>query len=439
MQTAAHYERSMTGLFSLIFALLPLAGCASAEQVTTTSARLPNGIRLIYVHVPGSKNIAIYSVLSMGLASDDADHAQWSHLVEHLVMRTTMPNDLTHGNAETMAAGMRLDYYGPARSWHDGLSHHQRWLEGLPFTQKSLQTEVPLANSEVDSTAHNLASGKFAIAAWNQAYRHGLDHANVKHDLVTARLADVQRYRDAHLVISDRTVVCAIGGVDSKEFVAGAAEALGNLKSQAKPRRPLGNIKPRDGVISWDVDSTHLIMTWPVPGPEHATDCAALIVLGALFSEQAMADPDTKRFGPYPMAGNDITSPEGDFFEISLTLNPGVKPREARAPLEKWIDAFKTSRAMRAAVPEVARQFSQQLKPPTLALIQSNSGGGERWMIEAQLGLLLAIAEFQYGAHREAVIHALENLKPEEIDRVIDTYLTPRQRTVLVLVPKAGR
>ena len=159
MNAAIHaFRLGAVGILALCSLILP-ATHISAEQITLTSTKLPNGVRLTCIQVPDSHNIAMYSILPIGLAADDANRAQWSHLVEHLVVRTTMPNDMTHGNAETLAGQMHLDYYGPVESWREGLSHHKRWLVGIPFTETTLKAEAPRANGEADSTARNLASG----------------------------------------------------------------------------------------------------------------------------------------------------------------------------------------------------------------------------------------------------------------------------------------
>ena len=104
----------------------------------------------------------------LGLASDGPGQAQWSHLVEHLVCRSTGLADLSRANAETLPDHMRLDFYGNAAHWKEGLAHHFRWLEGAPFTEAGLIAEKPKVKSEGDMTAKNFATHKFAIAAWAQ-------------------------------------------------------------------------------------------------------------------------------------------------------------------------------------------------------------------------------------------------------------------------------
>src|SRR5256885_874192 len=100
----------------------------------------------------------------MGLTADGAGQTQWAHLVEHLVIRSTVASDLSIANAETLPDHMRLDFYGGTNNWKEGLSHVQRWLRGVPFTAQSLAAEKPKVNQEVDYTVKNFATHKFALA-----------------------------------------------------------------------------------------------------------------------------------------------------------------------------------------------------------------------------------------------------------------------------------
>ncbi|HVR36277.1 MAG TPA: hypothetical protein VMS21_10560, partial [Methylomirabilota bacterium] len=63
--------------------VLVVAGCigASSGNPAIDSRNLPNGIRVVSIHVQASTNVSIFTFLPAGLASDGADQAQWSHLV----------------------------------------------------------------------------------------------------------------------------------------------------------------------------------------------------------------------------------------------------------------------------------------------------------------------------------------------------------------------
>src|SRR5687768_10204991 len=89
-----------------LLASTPLpAACAAIEVHERV---LPNGVRACYLHHAGAKGVSIFTFLPMGLCADEAGHTQWAHLVEHLVIRTTVPGRLMSVNAETLPDHMRL-------------------------------------------------------------------------------------------------------------------------------------------------------------------------------------------------------------------------------------------------------------------------------------------------------------------------------------------
>src|SRR5688572_5327806 len=225
---------------------------------------LSNGMRVVVVHFPKSTNVSIFSFLPMSLCSDSPGRAQWSHLIEHLVIRSTFPDDLRRANAETLPDHMRLDFYGSTADWKEGMSHHRRWLEGARFASDTLAAEKPKVISECDFTSRNFATHKFALAAWSHAARHSNAHVAIKADVLRARLQDVQRYHDEHFFLPQKATVCIVGGVDLQSVLAEVGHQLGNLIARARPVSP---VTPRAGKldITWDLDARHLLLVWPLP------------------------------------------------------------------------------------------------------------------------------------------------------------------------------
>lgn len=217
--------------------LLAIAAPTTSPAATSTpgSTTLSNGLRIVAVYFPGSTNVSIFTFLPLGLASDGPRQAQWSHLVEHLVIRSTVSGGLSTANAETLPEGMRLDFYGNVGNWEEGLSHHRRWLEGVPFTQASLESEKPKVKSECAFTVSNLATHKFAMAAWAQGLRHGLTNAAVLGDIDRVSLEEIQSYRDEHLAVLSNVVVCIVGGIEPSRALSVAGARLGAVRARARP------------------------------------------------------------------------------------------------------------------------------------------------------------------------------------------------------------
>jgi len=418
--------------FALLFCALISQAAADDSQVQ--SLGLKNGIRFTYLYIPSSKSFSMITIVPMGLAADDAHRAQWSHLCEHLTIRSTIPGDLENANAETLNDCMHLDYYTTADKWREALSHHQRWLKMLPVDEQTLRVEAQRANSEADTTAQNLASFKFAVAAWDQVFRHGLKHAAIKQDLFDAKPAEVMEYRRQHQFVPERTVLCAVGGVDPKELITAVSESIGNLKSPAKMRPAGKEPKPIDANITWDVSSRQLMYTWPIPGPEKSDEYAALLTAARLLIVKGSQDaPLQKLTGPYVIAGADLMSPEGEHFYLSVTIRPHADVQAVRKLLDGYVHS---PNAFLAAL--VSRQLATGLQIEGFGAMRAQLPDPSRmWQLEAQLAINWAVADFHYGDRRGDMIKSFQAVTPESVEAVVKKYLTDERRTSLLILPQA--
>ena len=417
----------------LLFSL----GCGqrSGGQSQPEVQTLSNGVRVAVVPWPGSTNVFLFTFLPMSLASDGPGQAQWSHLVEHLVLRSTMPDDLRQANAETAPDHMRLDFYDHTGSWKDGLAQVQRWLEGVPFTEASLATEAPKVVAECDSAAKNFATHKFALAAWSQGFRHGISRVEMKGDVLRAALKDVQRYRDERLVVPGQTTLCLVGGVDAKLFLAEAEKHLGGIQSKAKPaapaKRPAGNLD-----LTWDLEARHLVLTWPIPDFKHE-DHAALMAAARSLTMRFQSDPVLDQQTGSVLAGVDLGTPEGRFFYISASLLPGA----AFADVEKIIRALVRRLATNPndEIPLLGQQLSFSLTSvadPAAFLAQAPPGMSPV-MKEANAGLPVCMNVHRYGAQRELLARRLANLSAGKVQKAVANHLAQQACSVCTIRPVA--
>ncbi len=409
---------------------------APVAQPQADISSLENGIRVVVLHVPGSTSASIFTYLPMGLAGDGTDEAQWSHLVEHLVLRTTIPVASQEANAETLPDHMRLDFYGTTRNWEEGLSHHAQWLEGIPFTEGSLLAEKPAVKSECDHVARNLATHKFASAAWAQGYRFGRRHAAIKGDVDRASLSEIQRYRDERLVVLDKTVVCIVGGLEVNTVRPIVTDRLGKITSEAKAPAPVqAPGGSRD--MTWDLDARHLLLTWPIPDVG-ADDYPALLVAGQLLMMGLFQDQELKALTGMALAGADLATPEGTFFYVSASLQPGASFEAVRGKLAQHVQAVRSDEQSVSQAPQFGRQLSQSMTSiPDPAMLKAQAPPNmTQAMIEGNLGLQYAMQEYRYGSHRTAIAEALAAITAGDVRQAAEQYLTPEEAAVCTLRPK---
>ncbi len=414
------------------------AGCkqSSAAGRITESLVVSNGIRVVSIHFPGSTNVSIFSFLPLGLTSDEAGRAQWSHLVEHLVIRSTVPADSPHANAETQPDHMRLDFYGNSANWEEGLSHHRRWLEGAPFSETNLAAEKPKVIAECDYTARNFATHKFAVAAWTQGFRHGAKHAALKGDVTRAALADVHRFRDERLAVSNHVTICVVGGVEASEVFGEVEKQFSGVRFQSA-LAPASKTASINLDLTWDLDARHLLVTWPIPGFRQKHH-AVLMVAAQALNMQLVSDADLKRQAGMVLAGADLAAPEGNFFFVSASLRPDADAAAVRKAILSQIEKLATN-AGGVPVAMIGRQLAANLteiSDPQRLKGQSPPGMSTA-MVEANLGLQMGLQAHRYGNHRLQLGQQLAGVSPEEMQEAVRGYLSFDKAVVCTLRPSA--
>jgi RNA polymerase sigma factor (sigma-70 family) len=424
------------GVLTLLTALVLAFRPSYAVKPEADSFTLENGIRVVSVNFPGSENVSIFTYLPMGLAMDGPGQAQWSHLVEHLVIRSTISGGLQEANAETLHDHMRLDFYGTLENWEEGLSHHARWLEGVPFTEENLGAEKPKIKAEGDFVSSRFMTHKFAFAAWAQGYRHGQSHAAVNGDVKRATLGEIQQYRDEHMGVLDRVVVCVAGGIDAATLKPIVSERLGTVKSNAKPFAPvrLGNA---DHEMTWDVDARHILITRPIPDFRD-DDYAALMVASQWLQMGVFSDSDLRALTGAVFAGADLRVPEGNYFYISASLRPESSFDDVREKLNAHVATLRSGGRGLANASMIGRQLSYQLSQlvdPAMVKAQAPAGMSDR-MIEGNIGLQWGMYEFRYGEHRAELAKRLANVTPDGIKKAALKYLSEEKSAACTLRPK---
>ncbi len=403
---------------------------------TVEKATLANGLRLAAIHYPGSTNMAIFTFCPMGLALDGAGQSQWSHLVEHLVIHSTFKSLSAEVNAETLPDCLHLDFYGNIYNWQDGLVHHRRWLEGVPFTAEGLAEEKAKIKVECEYVARNLATHKFALAAWNQAYRLGQDKADLIGDVLRSDLPALQTYRDERLAVLSQTLICVVGGVETKASLAILTKHLEGISSKAKSA-PLAKPKsPRNNFI-WDLPARHLLLTWPIPGhtkPDHAE----LMVGAQWLAMRAFSDAPLKAATGMLLAGVDLYLPEGAYFYISLSLKPGADFDEVQTRLNQLLDQMRSEKNL-SMFPFLSRQLSMLLSilPDQAGFAGQGVDNMPVAMLEANAGLQWGLREFRYGEFRAELSKRLESVSSESVRQAALTCLAAEKCAVCRLQPVA--
>ncbi len=418
----------LLGSFSLAFAAPP----------EVTRFTLSNDIRVVSLYVEGSTDVIILSYLPLGLVADGKAKTQWSHLIEHLTLRTTGPIDYPASSAETMADNMRLESIGNTDNWTQGLERHAKWLSGLPFSGESLAEELPKALSEIDATEMRLATHKWASAAWNQVFRHGETDISMRGDVQSAKLRELQEYRDLHLVQADRVLLCVIGGIDSETLQPVMEEQLGSINLTAKTLPPATATPEavKDRTATWDINVTHYMETYAIPHSEDE-DYPALYIANALLSLGLMQDAQLKELTGFVLCSVDLVTPEQTYLQVSASLKPDTDIEVVKQRIRLLINRLKqpeNNGQVAMAAPSLSMQFSSPLDVEMIK--QQIPAGTSATMALGNIGLWWGMLEYQYGETLPQLASAFANVSAADVADVVSRYLTEEARMTLLLTPR---
>ena len=405
-----------------------------------TRFRLNNGIRVVNLHVENSTDVGIFSYLPLGLVTDGKGKAQWSHLVNHLTVRTAGPIDYNTSNTETMADNIRLDFMGNTDTWTRGLALHAKWLAGLPFSHESFTEELPKVLSQFDYIEANLATHKLAQVAWNQVFRHGKTDIAIRKDIQSAQLGELQDYRDQHLVQTDRVLLCVIGGVDPETLKATMEKQLGTIRLTEKtlPRPTVPPEIAKDQNATWDVKVTHYMETHPIPHPENR-DYPALFVASLLWRLACTQDTQLKELIGYIHCGVDLVTPEQVYLYVSASLKPGADIEKVKQRIGQLMNPLKQPEN-NTQVPMIAQSLSMELSaPPDMkTLLQHKPEHMSENLMFLQLGVSWGTMEYQYGDNLQQLASAFADVSATDVADAVNRYLTEDRRMTLLLTPQAS-
>lgn len=425
--------RIVRALVALSLLLPPL----HAEPPGVTTFRLESGLEVVHLRHERAGEVALVTFLPLGLAADGADRVQWSHLLEHLLLRTTGPiRDYRKINGETGADVLRLDYLGGDDELHAGLEHLGRWLTEGGFEANTLTEEVPRVLAEVDHAARSGFTHKWAIAAWNQVHRHGRSEVSLRDAVKEARLEEVEAYRRAHLGDPARILLVGLSAGDPASFRRAVEESLGFLQPGPRPLPQAASRAPgeKNLEVSWDLPVRHHLeyVRAPASGePGHA----ALQLYAQRIRYLATMTPTLLRITHFVACDLDLRSPEGTHFSLSASLKKGASFEE----VERELEALR-QRAARpdATIPFLARNLALSLERPADLdrVLASPPAGVEPRLLAANLALQFGMQVYRHGEHRAKLARELREVDGKAMREAVEKHLEPGKWRRLHLVPR---
>ncbi len=383
-----------------------------------------------------------FTFLPLGLLRDDADCAQYSHLVEHMIIRSTDPDSLSAPgitfNGETSGETLRVESYAELSAWELSLERHISWLRLEEVSAKTLAREKSRIAQEEESTARNGYTHKWAEAAWNQAIRHRRSHVGLHADVVAATSREVFDYARTHLSEDSEILIASVGPIDPEAIRAKLADGLSSIDrrppSEVRTSSPIADpSKPTDRTVSWDLEASHYFEWFPLPDRD-PRDRVAAHTLTLLINTNLARGKD---FQPGHILANSVTTPEGRFLMLSASLESPKAVRLARAAFRSAMEHSLSGKnfPLPLALTQLRTQAAQPIDAGP-ARKQLEQMGRDSSLVEAQLLLNAVMNEQRLGLKHGEIQAAWKSLSLEYLESFLQAVAKREVTRSLLLVPK---
>jgi len=439
------------------FALACAAVLAVAGNEPFAEWKPENGPRFSVLEVKDAPRQGFLAFLPCGLLADEPGEAQFAHLMEHMLIRSTDKSGLSDGaitfNGETGDIALRLDVDAPPELASDALRKLLGWLQATEVDGDQLAAEKKNIALEIENTCRGGYTHKWALAAWNQVARLGQDHASVRGDVERATVDQVEAAIDAHVDLSKVRIVAAgplslkqvkelaeplLASMNGMGALGGALSGLGAKRHEieAEKRKAKGEppLATGDRVAKWDLPSAHLI-AWYVLPDASAEDAAEALALAQLLSLQLRQNAALAKQKIVALASADAAVPAGRLLMFSASLPSADDAKVALAAFDAAIAALPAAKS--PSLDEFGKLAAAEFSgvPEWKALRRQAGGGPLAERVEAQVALMIAQREIATGRSFGALGAAFAKLTRARLESTISLRLVVSKRATLLLAP----
>jgi zinc protease len=309
--------------------------------------RLPGGPTVVLQPVPNLSAAAVCLALPGGSRMDPSGQAGLTHLLEHIVFRSTphfdagrLPLALEQVGARAGAQTTRQDLLFwelvPAGSLDLALRIQADRLAGLNFTVEDLEREKALLIQELADSgqAETRLTEGLRRALWPDRagdFRPPGGLARQVAGLQSAHLREAYQT----LVRRERAVLVVVGGFEARAVRARLAELFPATEEPpaAGPPAPPALLEPEEEEPPLEVEgSPALVLAFPAPGPGQQD-----------FAAVAMLDAQVKARLRRALGSGVETSldPEEGLYLVRLPLAPQARPSEVESLAFRELDRLR--------------------------------------------------------------------------------------------------
>ncbi len=414
----------------------------------TTIRTLPNGLTVILREVHHAPVISWWVAYRVGSRNERTGQTGISHWVEHMMFKGTSQYpagvldkaiDRVGGQWNAFTSTDYTMYHEtlPAEHIDLALKAEADRMANAVFNPEETESERTVIISERQGSENRPTFwlGEQMRASIFRVHGYGHEIIGDQHDLETMTRDDLYTHYQRHYTPSN-AVALAVGAFDTEAMFAKIEALYGNLPSQAKPtlfyRPEPPQIGERRVIIERPVKTKFVRIAYRVPEGTHP-DWLALAVLDIVLTGAGGAiDNKTTRLyqalvktGISASMGGALQETIDPYvYAIATTINSDTAHEQAERVILEQIERIQ-SEGITAQELERAKKQAQA----SFAYSTESITNQAYWL--AQSAMLGDVSWF------DTYVERLSQVTLEDVQRVAQTYLTPRQRTIGWLVPEA--
>lgn len=409
---------------------------------------LPNGLRLIVEEDHSSPVVSVQAWCEAGSLTEGRHLGSGiSHILEHMLFKGTS----RRGNSEIaqtiQAAGGSVNAYttfdhtvfyidAPSAGWKtlldvltDAIFHSTLPPDEYAKEQEVIRREFAMGFDDPNRTLQKLL---FETAFTHHPFKYPvIGHLEVFNQLTRD---DVLAYYKKHYVPNNLTFI-VVGDVDASEVRAElerltAAIPRVSYQPEFYPQEP-PQLGRREAHREFPTDVRRMFMAWHIPGITHpdlyALDVAAILAGDGASSRlhRRLVEIDKLLRAVSTFS---YTPRDSGLWAVSAVFLPG--PEDTRARVEAVI------------LEELERLRTQPIAPAELAKAKRRVLVNRASELKTAAGKAASLGSSWLAARDlnfdQAYLKGIENVTAEDVQRVLRTYLTPNNLTVVSLNPPAA-
>ena len=423
-------------------------GTAPAASVDTKSIEthvLDNGMRIVLWPDHSIPNLALYTFFRVGSRNERPGITGLSHFFEHMMFlgsKNYEPGEFDQvmeasGGANNAFTAQDITVYQdwfPKSAIETILTLEADRIAFLSIDSTSVESERGVVTSErrrsvEDDNLQALDEENWAAAYMAHPYQWPVIGWMV--DIENWKITDLSDYFKTYYAPNNATM-CIVGDFEPRQMLDLCKRFLNGIPRGPAPR-PVTTMEPeqrgeRRTALHRSAQVASIVASWHVPATKHA-DFEALNVLETMLLQgessrlhRRLVERDQlaiRVFGGFDYALDPT------LFQVAVQLREGVETQALEAALYDELERLKGAapdeRELRKAKNQLAAGFYRRMQ----------TIGGK--------ALTLGQSDVYFGDPKVlfGMVDRFEKVKAADIQRVVQTYFTPTNRTISILVPQA--